>query len=215
MKPVASAIIFAFCFFLSACGIPKIRYEGMDLHESEEVVTIIAYDNNEPHDLKELPGSLVLKVSSDTPIFAFAKKHDFWVADELKICGTDITIKAWAKVDSLNYETDPKVEGRYQYSYLFDYKYDETTDYFRIPDSEYDQKVFNLMKNPKPLCMHLRFVKYFSFIPRRSNILEFEIPPEVLEKVREYDKSHPPDPAKKAKLCACHSGKGCTGSVMP
>lgn len=210
-----SIAILVLCAFVSGCGVPKIRYEGMDLHESEEVVTLVAYHNNEPEDFTELPGSLVLKISSETPLFNFAKQNDFWVPDELRICGSDITIKAWPKVDAPYVDTDPKVGGRYQYSYLFDYKYDETTDYFRPPDSEYDQKIFNLIKNPQRLCFQLRFVRYFSFIPRRTNILEFEIPPEVLERLRVYDENHPPDPAKKAKLCACNSGTECTGAIMP
>ncbi len=216
MKPLASLIICAFCFFLSACGVPKIRYEGMDLHETDEVVAIVMYHNNEPEDFTELPGSFVVKISSETPIFSYARKNDFWVQDQLNICGTNITIKAWSKVDPPDYETDPKVGDRYQYSYLFKYKYDETSDYFRPPYTEHDQKVFNLLKNPQRLCMNLRFARYLiTFIPRRSNILEFEIPPDVMEKVRAYDKSHPPDPAKKAKLCTCNYGKDCAGSDIP
>lgn len=197
MNKLGSFAVSIFCMCLSGCGIPQIRYEGLDLHESDQVVTIVAYDNNEPEDFTNLQGSLVVKISSEKPIFAFARKNDFWVQDDLRICGTDITIKAWPRVDTSDFNTDYRVGGRYQYSYLFDYKYDETTDYFRPPDTENDQKIFNLMKNPQRLCFQLRFVRYLSFIPRRTDVIEFELTPDVLDRVREYDRNHPPDPEKK------------------
>ncbi|MBK9584662.1 MAG: hypothetical protein KA099_03935 [Alphaproteobacteria bacterium] len=195
MRQIVLLCLSSIC--LCGCGIPKIRYEGMDLHESQEVVTFVAYDTNQPEDFTELPGSLVLKISSETPIFVFARENDFWVQDDLRICGNDITIPAWPRVDTPDYNTDPIVGSRYQYSYLFDYKYDETTDYFRPPDTEHDQKVFNLMKKPQHLCFQLRFARYISFIPRRTKLIEFEIPPDVLDRVRDYDRNHPPDPEKK------------------
>lgn len=145
----------------------------------------------------ELSGNLVLKISSETPLFNYAKQNDFWVQDKLIICGTDITIKAWPKVDAPYFDTDPKIGDRYQYYYLFEYKNDETSDYYRPPHYNYSPKIFNLMKNPQRLCFQLRFVRYLSFITRRTNFLEFEIPPDFLDQLKEYDENHPPDPTKK------------------